>query len=233
MDINSHQKVPLHKNIVSFALLINYFKNSYKIFLICGLIGLSIGGVAYLNKPKLYEASFILKLPSANGVSPFGEVQRHIIKPVPTALDLKKTLLQPANISSDLLKICGFGDTNDDRKKMVNSITSNVVNYDTGLQVVIRLPGVGLTKQCATGLSEELMLFSNKEKDRYVNYANKTSSLNNRMLVDESARLESTIRISDQVVYPRLDHFLMGSFILGLLFWGFVDWARFLWSRAR
>jgi hypothetical protein len=42
-----------------------------------------------------------MKLPSVNAISALGEIEKHIIRPVPTALDVKKTLLQPANLSKD------------------------------------------------------------------------------------------------------------------------------------
>jgi hypothetical protein len=233
MNKHFHQNSASSEVIVSFSWLLTYLKKSYRVLTFFGITGFVIGGLIYLASPKIYEATFILKLPSANAISPLGEIEKHIIKPVPTALDVKKTLLQPANLSNDVVMICGFEDTNEGRKKLVNSISSNIVNYDSGLQVIIRLPGADVVKLCANRLSGELLNFSNNEKDRYVDYANRSSLIKNSMLVNENAQLTAPIRISDGVVYPRLNRLLLGCLILGLLLSCLIDWVRYLWSRAR
>lgn len=233
MNKQFHQNSASSEVIVSFSWLLTYLKKSYRVLTFFGITGFVIGGLIYLASPKIYEATFTLKLPSANAISPLGEIEKHIIKPVPTALDVKKTLLQPANLSNDVVMICGFEDTNEGRKKLVNSISSNIVNYDSGLQVIIRLPGADVAKLCANRLSGELLNFSNNEKDRYVDYANRSSLIKNSMLVNENAQLTAPIRISDGVVYPRLNRLLLGCLILGLLLSCLIDWVRYLWSRAR
>jgi len=233
MNKQFHQKSVEPELIVSFSWLLAYLKQSYRSLAFFGMSGFVIGGLIYLASPKIYEATFTLKLPSVNAISPLGEIEKHIIRPVPTALDVKKTLLQPTNLSKDAVLICGFEDTNEGRKKFVNSISSNIVNYDSGLQVTVRLPGTDLVNLCAKRLSGELLDFSNKEKDRYVDYANRSSSIKNSMLVNENAQLTAPIRISDGVVYPRLIHLLLGCLILGLLLSCLINWVRYLWSRVR
>ena len=219
--------------IVSFSWLLAYLKKSHRILISFGLAGFIIGCLIYFASPKIYEATFTMKLPSVNAISALGEIEKHIIRPVPTALDVKKTLLQPANLSKDTVLICGFEDTNEGRKKFVNSMSSNIVNYDSGLQVIVRVPGANVVNLCAKRLLEELLNFSNNEKDRYVDYANRASSVKNSMLVNENAQLIAPIRISDDVVYPRLGHLLLGCLILGLLLSCLIDWVHYLWIRTR
>lgn len=233
MNKQFHQESADPEIVVTFSWLLTYLKKSYRNLTFSAVAGFVIGGFIYLASPKIYEATFTLKLPSVNAISSLGEIQKHIIRPVPTALDVKKTLLQPANLSNDVVMICGFEDTNEGRKKLVNSISSNIVNYDSGLQVIIRLPGADVVNLCANRLSGELLNFSNNEKDRYVDYANRSSLIKNSMLVNENAQLTAPIRISDGVVYPRLNRLLLGCLILGLLLSCLIDWVRYLWSRAR
>jgi hypothetical protein len=220
--------------VITFRWIVAYIQSAYARLFGFGLLGLAIGAAIYFFSPKYYEASFILKMPTANGLSSTGEIEKHIIKSVPPALDAKKLLLRPEDFPVNILMACGFEDRNKDRKKLVNSLIVHEVNYGLAVQVAIRIPGREIISKCSQAILIYQTEYVNAQKDGYVRYvrdANK--STNSQMIVNEPAQLTAPIRISDGVVYPRLSHLLLGCLIMGLLLSCLIDWVRYLWSRAR
>ena len=226
---SSHTPAPM-----TFAGLLSYLSAARLRLFLFGALGLGIGAAVYWFLPKYYEASFILKMPTANGVSSLGEIEKHIIKPVPPSLDGKKLLLRPEEFPLAVLEACGMTDRNDDRKRLVSLITVYEVNYATAVQVAVRIPGREQVRTCANALLAYEVDFANTQKERYVRYVRDANKLGaSALIVNESAQLTAPIRVSDAVVYPRLTHLLLGCCILGLLLACLIDWVRFLWSRAR
>ncbi|MBU6362561.1 MAG: hypothetical protein KGS46_21320, partial [Chloroflexi bacterium] len=78
---DSNQSSPM-----TFGWLVRYLVAARYRLLWFGVVGLLMGLAIYYFSPKYYEASFILKMPSANGMSALGEIEKHIIKAVPPAL---------------------------------------------------------------------------------------------------------------------------------------------------
>ena len=67
-----------------------YLISRAKFLLLFAGIGLLIGLLVLLMTPKRYEASFLVKMPTANAINEFGILQPHLIKVVPPAFDAKK-----------------------------------------------------------------------------------------------------------------------------------------------
>lgn len=220
-------------NQVSLKSLLTYLGQArYRLFGF-GMAGLLIGLGTYYMSPKYYEASFILKMPTANGVSSLGEIEKHIIKPVPPSIDAKKLLLRPEEFPISVLTACGLTDRNDDRKRLVRSLTAYEVNYATAVQVAIRIPGRDSVEKCAQAVLDFELAYTNMQKDRYIDYLVKANpGAANKLLVNEPASLTAPIRISDGVVAPRFWHLLFGCFFLALLLSCLIDWLRYQWRSA-
>lgn len=198
-----------------------------------GLAGLAVGLAIYYFSPKYYEASFILKMPTANGVSSLGQIEKHIIKPVPPSLDAKKLLLRPEEFSVALLNACGLTDRNEDRKRLVGMLTAYEVNYATAVQVAVRIPGKDSVAKCAQAVLDFELAYAHTQKDRYIEYLVKANpGAASEILVNEAAQLTAPIRISDGVVAPRFWHLVLGCLFSALLLSCLLDWLAFLWRRA-
>lgn len=218
---------------MTFGWLVRYLVAARYRLLWFGVVGLLMGLAIYYFSPKYYEASFILKMPSANGMSALGEIEKHIIKAVPPALDAKKILLRPEEFPISVLQACDTADQNAARKKLVNAITVHEVNYGLGVQVAVRMPGQALVNQCAHALLSYQTQYVNTQKDRYIDYLVKANpGAANKILVNEPASLTAPIRISDGVVAPRFWHLLFGCFFFALLLSCLIDWLRYQWRSA-
>ena len=223
------------RTVMTLKSLVTYLVNARYRLLGFGFVGLLLGLGIYYFCPKYYEASFILKMPTANGVSALGNIEKHIIKPVPPSLDAKKLLLRPEEFPVAVLSACGFTDNNEDRKRLVGSLVTYEVNYATAVQVVVRIAGRDKVEKCAQAILAYETEFTNTQKDRYVSYliaANPKAQSSEQVLVNEPAQLTAAIRISDGIVSPRFWHLLLGCFFLALLLSCFIDWLRYQWRGA-
>lgn len=218
---------------ITFGWLVRYLVAARYRLLGFGFVGLAMGLAIYYFSPKYYEASYILKMPSANGMSALGEIEKHIIKAVPPALDAKKLLLRPEEFPLSVLQACDIADQNAARKKLINAITVHEVNYGLAVQVALRMPGAVLVNQCAHALLLYQTQYVNIQKDRYLQYVLKANpDAASQILVNEAAQLTAPIRISDGVVAPRFWHLILGCFFASLLLSCFLDWLVYLWRRA-
>ena len=218
---------------ITFGWLVRYLVAARYRLLGFGFAGLAMGLAIYYFSPKYYEASFILKMPTANGVSSLGQIEKHIIKPVPPSLDAKKLLLRPEEFPVALLNACGLTDRNDDRKRLVGALTAYEVNYATAVQVAVRIPGRDSVAKCAQAVLDFELAYANTQKDRYLQYVLKANpGAASQILVNEAAQLTAPIRISDGIVAPRFWHLLFGCFFASLLLSCLLDWLVYLWRRA-
>lgn len=218
---------------ITFGWLVRYVVAARYRLLGFGLAGLAIGLAIYYFSPKYYEASFILKMPTANGVSSLGVIEKHIIKPVPPSLDAKKLLLRPEEFPLALINACGLTDRNEDRKRLVGSLIAYEVNYATAVQVAVRIPGRERVAQCAQAVLDFELAYANTQKERYIQYVLKANPGSaSQLLVNEAAQLTAPIRISDGVVAPRFWHLLLGCLCAALLLCCGIDWLRYQWRSA-
>ena len=184
-----------------------------------------------LITPARYEASFLIKMPTANALNEFGVLQPHLIKVVPPAFDAKKLLLKPELFSNSSLAACGYSDTNANRKALVKSIYATEVEYGSSALVVVRLPGKVVGLQCANQLIVDVIAFANAEKNNYVSYSlqvNKNSSAS--AIVNTDAALTAPVRISDTPVSPRPVSLVIGLMLMGLLLGLLIDWLRYVYA---
>ena len=220
------------KKILTLKWIFTYIAQTRYRLLSFGICGLVVGGAIYYVSPRIYEASLMIKMPSSNGITAQGIVEKNIIKTVPTALDVKKHLLRPEDFPLTVLQGCGLTDSNADRKRLVNAIVANEVNYGLSLQVVIRLPSRELVNNCALLIAEEVISYSNFQKDNYLRYVfGVNPTVSGEYIVNENALQSSPIRVSDQHVSPRFWHLLIGCLLLGLLLNCFLDWLRFQYGK--
>ena len=212
-----------------------YLISRAKFLLVFASIGLLIGLLVLLTTPKRYEASFLVKMPTANAINEFGILQPHLIKVVPPAFDAKKLLLKPELFSSATLAACGYSDTNVDRKSLVKSIYSTEADYGSSVLVAVRVPGKETAQACADRIITDVIAFANAEKNNFVLYTLQVNkNISAASMVNTDAKLTAPVRISDGPVSPRPWHLLIGLTLFGLLLACVLDWLRYLYaSRNR
>jgi hypothetical protein len=209
----------------------SYLKRKARYLLLWAIAGLLVGVGVVLITPARYEASFLIKMPTANALNEFGVLQPHLIKVVPPAFDAKKLLLKPELFSNSSLAACGYSDTNANRKALVKSIYATEANYGSSVLVAVRIPSREMALRCANQLIADVIAFANAEKNNYVSYSlqvNKNSSAS--AIVNTDAALTAPVRISDTPVSPRPVSLVIGLMLMGLLLGLLIDWLRYVYA---
>ena len=198
----------------------SYLKRKARYLLLWAIAGLLVGVGVVLITPARYEASFLIKMPTANALNEFGVLQPHLIKVVPPAFDAKKLLLKPELFSNSSLVSCGYSDTN-----------ATEANYGSSVLVAVRIPSREMALRCANQLIADVIAFANAEKNNYVSYSlqvNKNSSAS--AIVNTDAALTAPVRISDTPVSPRPVSLVTGLMLMGLLLGLLIDWLRYVYA---
>lgn len=202
---------------LTFPKLIDWALTRRKSLMVLALGAFIAGIVALSFFPEKYEASFIVKVPVINSVDQENHILAKAIQFVPDPVELKKFFLRPEAFSEQVLKACGFGDTNSDRKELVNSIFSQVTEYGSAAMVVVKLPGKDRVSRCAGALTSSALDFLNSEKNRKLVFL-KQFNLNQVWLVNQDAQLAYAIRISEKPVSPSAIKIILGVAMAIFLF---------------
>jgi len=181
------------------------------------VLGLVIGVLVVKLTPERYEASFVVKMPVSNAVNQNNQILDKEIQFVPNPLEIKKLFLRPEAFTTQTVQSCGFEDSNQNRKSLVNSFTSEVSEYGSGILVVIRLPGKDRVSLCANALMADAITFANAEKNRAIAFIRRFNGAN-AWMVDHDAYAPYAVRISAASVSPNSWKVIMGSMCLSLVF---------------
>ena len=228
---SSPQFPPTHAPVMTLDGVIAYGVRRARFLMLFAGAGLLLGLVLLFASPKRYEASFLIKMPTANALNEFGILQPHLIKVVPPAFDAKKLLLKPELFSGATLAACGYGDTNADRKSLVKAIYATEADYGSSVLVAVRVPGQNTARECATQIIADVIAFANAEKNNYVRYALQVNkNMSAAAMVNTDAKLTAPVRVSDGPVSPRPWHLLIGLTLFGLVLALLMDWLRSLYK---
>jgi len=214
---------------LTFSKLIDWALAWRKSLLALAFGGFFTGIIALSFFPKKYEASFIVKVPIINSVDKENRILPKGIQFVPDPVELKKLFLRPEAFSLQTLRACGFGDSNADRKELVQSVFSGVTEYGSATLVVVKLPGKDRVSNCANALMSSATIFLDQEKNQKLDFL-KQFNPNQSWLVNQNARIAYGLRMSDKPVSPNAIKLVLGIalgiFLLGL--WIFVSWSQVL-----
>jgi hypothetical protein len=168
-------------------------------------------------------------VPIINSVDKENRILPKGIQFVPDPVELKKLFLRPEAFSLQTLRACGFGDSNADRKELVQSVFSGVTEYGSATLVVVKLPGKDRVSNCANALMSSATIFLDQEKNQKLDFL-KQFNPNQSWLVNQNARIAYGLRMSDKPVSPNAIKLVLGIalgiFLLGL--WIFVSWSQVL-----
>jgi len=220
-----------HAPVMTLDALVTYAVQKIRFLLVFAGAGLVLGLLLLWITPKRYEASFLIKMPTANALNEFGVLQPHLIKVVPPAFDAKKLLLKPELFRDDTLAACAYSDTNADRKSLVKAIYATEADYGSSILVAVRVPGQETAQACADRIIADVIAFANAEKNNFVLYTLQVNkNISAKSMVNTDAKLTAPVRISDGPVSPRPWHLLIGLTLFGLLLACALDWLRYLYA---
>ena len=195
--------------------ILHWILSQRRILMLWLVLGLIIGVLAVELTPARYEASFVVKMPVSNAVNQNNQILDKEIQFVPNPLEVKKLFLRPEAFSAQTVQSCGFEDGNENRKSLVNSVTSEVSEYGSGVLVVIRLPGKDRVSLCANALMADAIAFANAEKNRAIAFIRRFNGAN-AWMVDHDAYAPYAVRISSASVSPNPWKIIIGSVCLSL-----------------
>ena len=155
--------------IFNFLLIFEHC-NQRKIYLLCSIAIGFFGSVIYIfYAPKIYEVTTFLNLPYSNVTIENNTIQKNSIFIYPYPNDVQKIFSNPLNINNEMLAACSMDSTNENRKKLVNSIyITSLDKNDLSILLRVRLEGRQQSILCAQGLIEILARDLNNVKDRYI-----------------------------------------------------------------
>ena len=195
--------------------ILHWILSQRRILMLWLVLGLIIGVLAVELTPARYEASFVVKMPVSNAVNQNNQILDKEIQFVPNPLEVKKLFLRPEAFSAQTVQSCGFEDSNENRKSLVNSVTSEVSEYGSGVLVVIRLSGKDRVSLCANALMADAIAFANAEKNRAIAFIRRFNGAN-AWMVDHDAYAPYAVRISSASVSPNPWKIIIGSVCLSL-----------------
>ena len=197
--------------------ILHWILSHRRLLMLWLVIGLIVGVLVVELTPARYEATFVVKMPVSNAVNQNNQILDKEIQFVPNPLEVKKLFLRPEAFSSQTVQACGFQDSNDDRKILVNAITSEVAEYGSGILVSVRLPGKDRLSLCSNVLMADAIAFANAEKNRAIAFIRRFNGVN-AWMVDHDAYAPYAIRMSNTPISPNPWKIILGSMCLSLAF---------------
>ena len=205
---------------LTFKQIIQFLAENRRYLAFLSAVGFLVGLSYCLLTPKIYEAFLFISLPQTNQISAEGIVKETIA--VPSTLNARRILLNPATITPEMLKTCGLEDTNTDRKKFVNAVyATDVDGGERNLMLLVRIPGKERAEQCVNGIAAELLVLTNAIKNNYILHYDPKNQL---VLVNEDAKIYRAARVSDSYILPRPGLTILATTLLGFLAAIFFGW---------
>ena len=213
--------------IITLKVVLSYLK-CYQIRLITfTAIGFIVGVIYTLVAPKIYEAYIDIALPQVSLISN-GKFVPNSLLVTPSVDELRKSYLNPLNISTSLLEACSFPvASNENRKTLVDQINSQSADpQNSRIAVRVRLAGKDAIILCAKKLEDEIIYKSNLQKNSYL-----SNGPNDPGVLNIAATSRGAIVISDSYITPRPLHVVLGATIFGFLLSVFLTWFLGQWKK--
>lgn len=190
-------------NELDLKQILEFLRSRFVLLMVSGFIGAIFALTFNVMSPKIYEAYFEFQLPRVLLSSDSqGSKSPHWVT-IPAGVDARRIVMSPIKISPDVVKACGYVDTNENRKKLINQIQINTLNSSgTEMFVYVRLEGKEETKKCAEAILVNQIANSDAELAKYIK---SIDSVNQEMkIIEKFAATPGIIKISSGYVYPRI-----------------------------
>jgi hypothetical protein len=209
--------------IISTELILRYIGKKKLHLLFLSISGGLTGFIYSSYTPKIYEVITFLNLPYINLVNEttFNDKKTIII---PSPKELRQYLMNPLNITNEMLEICNLQETNKDKLKLISLIyIDSFDKNDKSILLRIRSEGLSNTKKCSEGLIKIISGLSDNLKNSYVYSINLN---NNILLADRNSEIVNKVMVSDSYIYPRTRLNILFGMLVGLMLTVFLSLTK-------
>jgi uncharacterized protein involved in exopolysaccharide biosynthesis len=112
-------------NELDLKQILGFLKSRVGLIVATGLFGAAVALTINVMSPKIYEAYFEFKLARVLVKTEAQTAKEPNWVAIPQAVDARRILMSPMKISQSVVEACGYIDTNENRKKLINQIRIN------------------------------------------------------------------------------------------------------------
>lgn len=205
--------------------ILGFLKSRVKLIVASGLLGAAVALIINVMSPKIYEAYFEFKLAGVFLKTEAQAAKEANWVAIPQAVDARRILMSPMKISQSVLEACGYVDTNENRKKLINQIRINALDSaGTEMFVYVRMDGKEAVRKCAEAIQTIQISNSNSELDKYMQALSNADSLT-KVIKTSFAKSGGAIRVSSDYIFPRLYLNLIACIFMAIFIGLFLDWV--------
>lgn len=212
-------------NELDLKQIVEFLKSRVRLLIASSLLGAAVALTINIASPKLYEAYFEFQLARALVKAESQTTKEPNWVTIPQAVDARRILMSPMKISQSVVEACGYKDTNENRKKIINQIRINAINSaGTELFVYVRLDGKEAARKCAEVIQAVQIANANSELDKFIQTASNADS-QIRVIKTFPAITGGGIRVSSDYIYPRVYLNFVAYIFMAIFIGLFFDWV--------
>lgn len=212
-------------NELDLKQILGFLKSRVRLIIATSLLGAAVALAINVMSPKIYEAYFEFKLARVLVETKAQGAKEPSWVPIPLAVDARRILMSPMKISQSVVEACGYIDTNENRKKLINQIRINTLDSaGTEVFVYVRMDGKEAARKCAEAVQAIQIANSNSELDKYIQAVSNADS-QTKVIKTSSAISGGGIRVSSDYVYPRVYLNLIAYIFMAIFIGLFLDWV--------
>ena len=211
-------------NELDLKQILGFLNSRVRLLIVSGLIGAAVALAINAMSPKIYEAYFEFQLARVLVNTEAQATKGLNWVTVPQAVDARRILMSPMKISQSVVEACGYSDTNENRKNLINQIRINALNSaGTEVFVYVRIDGKEEARKCAEAIEAIEISNSNSELDKYIKAASNKNG-NIKIVKTFPAIPSGSIRVSSDYIYPRVYLNLIAYIFIAIFIGLFLDW---------
>ena len=212
-------------NELDLKQILKFLKSRTRLLIGSGLLGAAVAITINMLSPKIYEAYFEFQLAKALVKTESQVAKEPKWVTIPQAVDARRILMSPMKISQSVVEACGYIDTNENRKKIINQIRINALDSaGTEVFVYVRMDGKEAVRKCAVAIQAIQITNANSELDKYIQAVSNADS-QIKVIKTSSAIPGGGIRVSSDYIYPRVYLNLIAYIFVAIFIGLFLDWV--------
>lgn len=212
-------------NELDLKQILGFLKSRVRLIVATGLLGAAVALTINVMSPKIYEAYFEFKLARVLVKTEAQTAKEPNWVTIPQAVDARRILMSPMKISQSVVEACGYIDTNENRKKLINQIRINALDSaGTEVFVYVRMDGKEAARKCAEAIQAIQIANANSELDKYIEAVSNAES-QTKVIKTSSAIPGGSIRVSSDYIYPRVYLNLIAYIFMAIFIGLFLDWV--------
>ena len=208
---------------ISYRSITGWLSGNWKMLVLIELICLLTITLYLVLTPRIYEADFSIQMPKVQKISTTNGAKNEWTMMI-SGLDYMRGWQNPLRYPNEFITNCMGSDTNQNRKKFVNSNQMRLQNHGDVIQFSLKLEGLETTNRCANLLLHLVWNDVNQTFDNELRRESQTPNPSSLFSAINYAKpaLVDLIRMSDSFIKPEIGKNILLAFILGLFITVFV-----------